>query len=268
MLAVTRYKGKPTSSLATFLLPVVFATVAWAGQDDEALSRDMPERVLRSHHFRITEQGAIAALGSDNSQVRECAALVLLNHWPADAASPIEVAMLKESDEFSRVHMASDLAKLGDNAGREMLVSECHSIGEWGSTRMLAARFMSELHEDTCVDSVLELLQSDSDPQDTMSKVEAVDLVPTFIGRLAGQDSQLVLELVAKALDDPDLGVRLTASNMLVSLGDVSAISRLRAAFEKEQDENIKSAMLSDVKSLEEQRRRLRSSRKLENAAP
>ncbi len=148
--------------------------------------------------------------------------------------------------------MAFDLAKLGDNAGREMLVSECHNTSEWGSTRVMAARYLSELREDSCVDSVLDILQSDSDPQDTISKIEALELVPTFIGHATGQDSQEVLELVAKALDDPDLGVRLTASHMLVRLGDVPAIPKLQAALEREQDDTVYSAMLGDLKRLGE----------------
>src|SRR5258707_8883586 len=116
-------KGKFAVCLATFLLPVLFAVPACPQSNDpDAVVRDMPERVLRSHHFRITEQDATAALGSDNSQVRACAADVLLNHWPKDAASPIEAAMFEESDQLTRVGLAWDLAKLGDNAGREMLV--------------------------------------------------------------------------------------------------------------------------------------------------
>lgn len=166
--------------------------------------------------------------------------------------SPIEVAMLRENVEFNRVSMAFDLAKLGDDAGREMLVSECHNTSEWGSTRMMAAMYLSGLQEDSCVDSVLAILQLDSDPQDTNSKMDALELVPSFIGHPTGQDSRRVLELVAKALDDPDLGVRLTASNMLVHLGDVSAIPRLQVALEREQDETVYSAMLGDLKRLKE----------------
>jgi HEAT repeat protein len=214
----------------------------------------MSEQVLRSHHINLTKQGVIAALGSDDAEVRKYGSRVLSNHWPKSAPSPIEAAMLRESVEFNRVSMAFDLAKLGDSAGREMLVSECHNTSEWGSTRMMAARYLSELHEDSCVDSVLDVLQADSDPQDTNSKTDALELVPSFIGHPTGQDSRRVLELVAKALDDPALGVRLTASNMLVRLADVSAIFRLQAAIEREQDETVHSAMIKDLKRLEELR--------------
>jgi len=250
MLAFARPKGKPVASLARFFLPLLFTVAVWP----EQLVSDMPEQVLRSHHINLTKQGVIAALGSDNAEVRKYASRVLSSHWPKNAASPIEVAMLRENVEFNRVSMAFDLTKLGDNAGREMLVSECHNTSEWRSTRMLAARYMSELREDSCVDSVLDVLQSDSDPQDTISKTEALELVPSFIGHPTVQDSRRVLELVAGALDDPDLGVRLTASNMLVHLGDVSAIPRLQAALEREQDETVHGAMLGDLKRLEELR--------------
>ncbi len=229
-------------------------SAAWPQQCDSVLmDSDMVascERVIQCHHFRTSEQGVIAALDSDKAQLRACASLVLSDRWPKDAASPIEAAMLKESDQLTRVGLAWDLARLGDNAGREMLVSECHSVSEWGSTRVQAARWMSELHDDSCVDSVLDVLQADSDPQDD-AKYPALDLVPSFIGRLTAQDSRRVLALVEKALDDPSGIVRLTASQTLVRLGDISAIPRLQAAAAKEQEETIRSSMSSDVKDLE-----------------
>ncbi len=69
----------------------------------------------------------------------------------------------------------------------------------------MAARYLSELREDSCVDSVLDILQSETAThKDTISKIEAPwNSLPTFIGHATGQDSQEVLELVAKALDDP-----------------------------------------------------------------
>jgi HEAT repeat protein len=262
-------KGKSVGYLARLFLLVLCAVAVWPQSNDpNANIRDMPERVLRSHHLKITEQDAIAALGSDNSGERVSAADVLSSHWPKEAVAPIEAAMLKESDQLTRVHLAWDLAKLGDDAGRGMLVSECHAASEWGTTRMLAARWMSELHDDSCADSIIEVLRLDSDPQDTMSKVEALNLVPTFVRHPTAMDSGGIVALVENALDDPAGSVRLTASQTLVRLGDISAIPHLQAAVAKEQEEAIRSAMSSDVKHLQELKKKQETTEKFNASTP
>ncbi len=125
MLAFTRPKGKGIACVARVFLPLLFTVAAWSQQhSDSGLVREIPDgQVLLSHHIAFTEQGVMAALRSDNAEVRKYASRVLSNHWPKNAASPIEVAMLREDVEFNRVSMAFDLAKLGENAGRQMLAS-------------------------------------------------------------------------------------------------------------------------------------------------
>ncbi|MGA8763447.1 MAG: HEAT repeat domain-containing protein [Candidatus Sulfotelmatobacter sp.] len=167
--------------------------------------------------------------------------------------------MLQEKDERVRIVIASDLAELGDKAGREMLTTECHNASEWGSTRILAASMLTQLHDNSCVDAILEILQSDSDPQDTLAKIDALDLVTMFIDHSSPHEYRKVLDLVMKALRDPDLGVRLTASVTLGSLGDASAIPVLQAALDGEQEETVRSAMLVELKRL----RSLQPGRKL-----
>ena len=248
----------PLSKLASYVarlyLLVLLAVGVWPQQrsTNGIPIGDTPEQVLKSRHIAIRKPSLVAALLSDDAEVRKLAAGVLANRWPKDAAPAIEEAMLREADDWNRIWMAFDLAKLGDKAGREMLGTECHNTGEWGSTRMLAARKMSELHDDSCVDSVLDVLGSDSDPQDTNAKESALDLVPSFIKHFTGQEYRKVLDLAEKALDDPAGGVRIAASIMLGRLGDVSAVPGLQAALAREQDETVQGVVSRDVKRLEE----------------
>jgi HEAT repeat protein len=58
------------------------------------------------------------------------------------------------------------------------------------------------------------------------------------------------MDLTVNSLNDPDAGVRLTASITLGSLGDTSAVTALQAAVANEQDPNIHSAMLGELKRL------------------
>jgi len=250
MWAFTQPKGTRAAHVSTLLLPLLLAVAAWSQQPDSNLVGDMSEKVLRSYRIKLTEQGVTAALGSDNAAVRKYASRVFSNRWPKNAASPIKVAMLREGDELLRVSLATDLAGLGDESGREMLRTECHNTGEWGTTRMYAARSMTDLHDDFCEDSVLEILRLPSDPQDTNAKRDALDLVLSIIHNSGGQEYRNILDLTMNALNDPDSGVRLTASITLGRLRDTSAIAALEAAVTAEQEATVQSLMLEDLKRL------------------
>ena len=238
-----------TVSCSSLRGALVLACLAIPGLAEQP-KRDNTEQFLQEHNIPITRQAVTAALGDDDAAVRKAASRVLSNHWPKDAPTPIQEAMLREHDGLIRVSLASDLAHLGETAGREMLLTECHDRSEWGSTRVLAARSMFDLHDDSCVDAVLQILRSPSDPQDTLAKVDALNLVPNIIKHFSGQDYENVLNLTTNALNDPDAAVRLTASVTLGSLGDTSAIDALRVAIATEEDATVHNAMIRELKRL------------------
>jgi hypothetical protein len=229
----------------------VLACLAVSGMAEQPM-RDNTEQFLREHNISATEEAVTAALWNSDPAVRRAASHVLSSRWPQNAAAPIQEAMLQEDDGVIRVSLASDLAQLGEKPGREMLLTECHSRSEWDSTRVLAARSMFDLRDDSCVDAVLEILRSDSDPQDTLAKVDALNLVPSFIHHSTAQEYQAVMDLTVNSLTDPDAGVRLTASITLGRLEDSSAVATLQAAVASEQDPNIHSAMLGELKRLQD----------------
>jgi|HubBroStandDraft_6_1064221.scaffolds.fasta_scaffold11927_6 HEAT repeat protein len=212
--------------------------------------RDNTEQFLREHNISITKQDVVAALWNNDAAVRKAASHFLSNRWPTDAAVPIQEAMLREEDGLIRVSLANDLAQVGETAGREKLLAECHNSSEWGSTRVLAARFMFDLHDDSCVDAVLEILRSDSDPQDTLAKVDALNLAPIFVQHFTDRKNQSVMDLTVNALNDADLGVRITAATTLGRLADPSAITALQAALANEQDATGRNVMLIELKGL------------------
>ncbi len=249
MFAFSTAKGRFGTCFAGVILSLLVAMPASTEQLHDV------EQFLQEHHISITEQTVIAALRNEDPGIRRAAAQVLSSRWPRDAAEPIEVAMWQEDDELIRVSLATDLARLGDSAGRKVLLSECHNPGNWGSTRMFAARSVTELHDDSCVESVLEILGSDSDPQDTNGKMDALYLVPSVIKHFTAQEYQKVLDLAVNALNDPDLRIRLTASIMLGGVGDTSVMPALQAAIASEQDQTVHSAMLLDLKRLSDLQR-------------
>lgn len=213
---------------------------------------DYEEQFLDEHHVAITKQAVMAALWDHDAGVRQAASHVLSSRWPEQAVAPIQEAMLREGDELVRVYLAGDLAELGNNAGRETLVTECHNNENWGSTRIVAARTMIHFHDDSCDDAVLEVLRADSDPQDPLAKIYALNLVPSFIffHHSDSREYRSVMDLTVRALNDPDGGVRLTTATTLGSLGDPSAIPALQVAAASEPDATVRNAMLIELKRL------------------
>jgi hypothetical protein len=216
----------------------------------EQPKRDYEEQFLQEHQIAITNQAVRAALRDHDAGVRQAASHVLSNRWPKQAVPPIQEAMLRENDALVRVYLAGDLAELGNDAGRQRLRTECHNHQSRGSTRIVAARSMIHLHDDSCDDAVLDVLRADSDPQDTLAKVYALNLVPSFIHHSDRREYQLVMDLTVRDLDEPDGGVRLTTATTLGSLGDPSAIPALQLAVENEPDATVRNAMLIELKRL------------------
>ncbi|MFL6439456.1 MAG: HEAT repeat domain-containing protein [Terriglobales bacterium] len=230
---------------------LVLACLAVSGLAEQPMpENDYMDQFLREHNISNTKEAVTAALSNNDAVVRRGASHVLSRRWPKDAAAPIREAMLREGDELIRVGLASELAQLGDIAGGEMLLADCHH-SVWGSTRVVAARKMFDLREDSCLDAVLEILCSDSDPQDTMAKIDALNFVPSFIYHFTGQQYQAVMDMTVKSMNDPDAGVRLAASVTVGRLGDTSTIAALQAAVAREQDPNIHSAMLRELNRLQ-----------------
>jgi HEAT repeat protein len=241
-----------SSRIGIRVAPLILLAVGWSARPSVAPISD--EQILEQHHIALTTPSLVEALRSDDPMIRRLAAKVLSTHYPKEAIPDIEQAMFRESNNPTRMSMAFDLARLGDQAGRQMLVDECHDTSKWGSERIAAAWDMSVIHDDSCVDSVLEILQSNSNPHDTRAKTEALELVPTFIGHLSKQDSDWVLELVANGLEDPWPGVRVTASEMLDRLEYVAAIPRLKGAIAREQDQSCRGELERHLKQLQRKR--------------
>ena len=137
-----RPKAELLLNFVGVLPPLLIAIFAWT--QSQSL-HDTSVQFLLDHHISITKQAVTAALRTDDAEIRREASRVLSSHWPKEAAAPIRIAMSQEGDELVRVSLATDLARLGDKAGREMLLTECHNTGDWGSTRMYAAEGVTEL---------------------------------------------------------------------------------------------------------------------------
>ena len=197
----------------------------------EPLKPYLPQNILRAHKIPITQLAVVAALKNKDIEVRRAAADLLVERWPKAAPSALEQAIPGEPDGFTRNFMATDLLRTGNPFGRKTLISQCHNAAEWGSVRMHAATQLTrEFGDDSCIDSVLQVLHSPTDPMDDGGKAQALELVPILIGRVNQTVSQEIFELLISSLRDPKPYLRYTASNALAQVGDVRTIPVLQSA--------------------------------------
>jgi HEAT repeat protein len=179
-----------------------------------------------------------------------------MQRWPKDAILPIERALLNESIVWNKIEMADDLFRSGDPLGRETLVSVCHDLTVGGSARMAAANRLVPFKDDSCRDSVLSILKSATDLQDTDAKEQALMLAPALLGQSGTEQYRTVFQLLTKSLRDPAANVRVIASAMLGQIGDPAAIPSLEAAIAKERDNTYRTWMSNSLAKLRMKNRR------------
>jgi HEAT repeat protein len=216
-----------------------------------ALETETTEHTLQRFHIAHTEPALIKALRSHHWEVRVLAAFVLAEDGAKDAIPAIEEVLRTETVPGHQVNIAFSLARLGESTGRETLKSMCADSTQLGSDRMLAAVYMRDLHDDSCLPYIVQVLQSGGDVD---GQIQALYLVPSF-RHLPEEGFQPLFGLVVRALTDPESRIRMTASSVLGQIGDVSAIPYLRNALAKESDEGSRITMQLVLQQLEKKKR-------------
>lgn len=239
--------------LTTQLILIFVASVGTFAQSDSPIFEGQPETAraaLARHHIQLTESALLKALRSPKPEVRDLAAEVLAQDGTTNAIPLIKAAMLAETVPGKRINFAFALAQLGDPIGRETLKNICDNNKEPAYIRMSAAVNMRYLKDESCMDAVFSVLQSNPDDDGGAGKAQALSLLPSF-KHLAAEDPQRTVDVVTKALSDATPGVRMVASSTLGTLGQISAIPHLRAALEKEQNESCRLQMSLDLQRLQ-----------------
>jgi len=237
------------------LVSVVFAFLVSAStlpQSDRFVGEGQPETVeqaLQRHHVALTKSSLVAALRSQDAEVRRLAAQKLSGDGAKDTVPSIIKALEAETVPLDQLNIAFSVAALGGEKGLATLRNTCEDTAAPGSIRMLAAQLMQNLHNDYCRDAVLDILRSDGDPD---ARIAALSIVPTW-QHLSEDDSRMILDLVVRAMGDQASGVRMTASSTLGRLGNVSAIPFLQTALAKEQNDACRLEMGMDLQRLQKE---------------
>jgi HEAT repeat protein len=203
--------------------------------------------LLESRNIDLTTSSLIGALQNRDSHVRYLAALVLAEDKATTAIPAIKEALTAEKIPETRVNIALALAQLGDAQGFTALESTCNNTDAPAYVRMYSAKYLLDLHKESCLDTVVMVAQS---ADDFGSRIAALSLLPRF-QHTSASSSQEILAAILKALSDRESVVRIAASDALGVLGDTSALPYLQHAIVSEQDETVRSRFQADLERLQ-----------------
>jgi HEAT repeat protein len=211
--------------------------------------------LLRELHIELTEPSLLRALKNPNSEIRYLAAMKLAEDKAIDAIPAVKQALIVEKTPRARVNIAVALGLLGDAGGHDELKKLCGDETFPPEFRLFAVRYMFDLgvgNDEDCLHAAEEIVQIvDSENRTFGDRITALELLSRF-RNLTQDEWQTVLDLAVRRLEDPEPVVHMEASRALVDLGNRAAIPYLEAAIAREQDENIRSALETNLKKLRE----------------
>ena len=193
-------------------------------------------QILTQHHISLTKDALLAALRNDDAEIRYLAAGQLADEHAQDAIPAIVEALKAEDMPQAKVNIAFALAQMGDERGMQALRQDCDATSLPMAYRLSAVLYLVLfLHDESCLRTVVEGYQQSPE---SGHRVQALSLIPDF-KKLSANESALLRALLLSGLRDPDPGVRIEASDMLRTMGDVSAIPALEAAIAAETDVDV-----------------------------
>lgn len=213
---------------------------------------------LREHHIHLSKDSLISALSNANPEVRYLAAEQLAEDKATGAIHEIEEALAVERVPTTKVNLAFSLALLHDKSGAEVLKSACTDPSFPSHLRLRAASYLLTLKDDGCFSSILSALKSSNDPE---IRIGALSLA-TQLSHVSERDLQAMYPFILSALDDPTPAVRLSAGDVLATIGDTAAIPYLEHAIAIEKDQTIRSEMQTGLKQLKDKQKEQESQNK------
>lgn len=230
---------------------VAFLTTSVSSQELSTGRLVTFKQILQEHKIELTEDSLVSALRNPDSHTRYLAALVLAEDKAKNAVPAITEALGKENNPETYVNMALALAQLGSDRGTNSLKEACTDVHLTPTFRVYAVKYLLDLGKESCLNSTLVLLRSETDPG---VKVLALSQLPRF-QNVSAADSQAILGSVLAALSDQEPLVRIAASHALVPLRELSAVPRLEQAIAAEHDEGTRSILAGDLSQLRQNNR-------------
>ena len=202
-------------------------------------------QLLTTRNINLTESSLVEALRNPDPEVRSLAALVLAEDKARDTLPAIQEALQSEKVPQTKTNIALALAELGEQKGFATLESMCGNRDVPAYLRGYATIYMLDLHHESCLGAIFEVLQSDSD-----TRALALSQLPKF-SNVSEDEAQRIVTVTLAALADVAPSVRISASAALSRLAPSTAISALETALATEQNAAVKSQMEFNLRQLQ-----------------
>jgi HEAT repeat protein len=197
----------------------------------------------------LTKAALLDALRNADPKVRWLATAKLAQDKVSEAIPALLEALRAERLSSTRVNIALSVALPGHSDGFSALQDGCVDLTADIWVRLQAARYLLDFLKRpdlACRNALLAVVRAQPSPD---SMAEAVSLLRRARG-LSREESEEILTVALKALADPEPAQKLAASKILVEPGDRSAMTYLRAAIDREQDETVRTSMQADLKQV------------------
>ncbi|MDQ2844008.1 MAG: HEAT repeat domain-containing protein [Acidobacteriota bacterium] len=208
--------------------------------------------MLKRYGIGLSKEALLAALTNPKAEVRGLVAQKLAIDKDKDAIPFILNAISVENSNINRVHMALDLAELGDRKGVDLLENACSDQNTPGNLRVLAAQDMLQLGNKECLADVLALAKSDTEEG---NRQVALSLLPQYFSEAKGTPEE-VLNLICGSLIDGSAMVRLEAVVVLGELGNSQQVAALEDALTKEPEQDLRIQMAQTLGKLKSKPRK------------
>lgn len=214
---------------------------------------EAPETVgqaLKRYGVEINEAALVQALSDSRKEVRGLAAAELADMKLAQALPEIVRAAETEQDGLTQVNIAAAATWLGSDEALSLLKGICETQTKPGYVRVAAARNVLRLPDHTqdhnCFLSLVDMIDSGTD---TEGRVEGLDVLAQ-VSPKADFEEREVLRVALKALQDPEIILRLQACEAIKWIGDPQAIAPLQEAMRHEQEKVVSDRMAAVLKVL------------------
>jgi len=197
---------------------------------------------LERHHIELTEPALLAALRDPDGEVRSLAAAQLAAMDDHPALKEILRAVQDERDPQVQVNLAGAATWLGSRQGLEQLETMCRDVNVPSTARLDAARYVSNKHLATCFPAIREIARNDQDPG---VRSQAIMAAAAYRGQADGAQA-----IAARALEDVDPNVRITAADTLRWLRATNQIAAVDRALRSEGDETAREHLRETARAL------------------
>ncbi|MGA3318919.1 MAG: HEAT repeat domain-containing protein [Candidatus Korobacteraceae bacterium] len=215
-----------------------------------------PETVvqaLKRYGIEVNEAALIQALSDPRKEVRGLSAAELAEMKVTKALPEIVRAAESETDGLTQVNIAAAATWLGSEQGLSLLKGICAERTKPGYVRVAAARNVFKVQDHICFLSLVDMIDRGTD---TEGRIEGLGLLAQ-VSPKADYKEKEALRLALKALQDPEVIVRLQACEAIKWIGDPRAIPPLQEALGHEQEEVVRDRIAAVLKFLRGNARQL-----------